>query len=356
MSSGLRSWTLWVGSLLFFLLFTSNVSAQSPGELTIDKTVPFSVITVGIDFDYSIVVENTGDGDLLNVVVSDTLPSELSQTGAATTTQGSCSGTGTVTCNLGTLAGTTSVTITIPVELISVGDGTVENTASATTTTTQDTTDDSDTVEFTTDAADGQDVSITKTADPTIVTSGAQQVTYTLTVNAANIDAIALSPQVVDDIPAPFSLVSVNLVSGSGSCVTADPVVCDLDDLFPSGQAVIEIVVQVSPVAGFPTGCTDSVNTATVTILNDIDTSNNEASATVQVGSDCGATPTPTPTATNSPEPTESPDGGGNNIPTGFLLEGGGCGLTAGGFASGLGWGWSALGMVALAVFRRFRA
>jgi hypothetical protein len=286
------------------------------------------------------------------------------------------------------LAGTSSATITIPVELISVGDGTVENTASATTTTTQDTTDDSDTVEFTTDAADGQDVSITKTADPAIVTSGAQQVTYTLTVDAANIDAIALSPQVVDDIPAPFSLVSVNLVSGSGSCITADPVVCDLDDMFPSGQAVIEIVVQVSPVAGFPTGCTDSVNTATATILNDIDTSNNEASATVQVGSDCGATPTPTPTPTATPIPTDGPDGDGDgvpdtsdncpsvdnpsqadsdedgigdacdgsNIPAGLLLEGGGCGLTASGFAPGLGLGWSALGMLALAVFRRFRA
>ncbi|HEX5035228.1 MAG TPA: DUF11 domain-containing protein [bacterium] len=387
MSKGLRHWTLWMGSFLFFLLFLPlQASAQSPGELTIDKTVEFPVITVGIDFDYTIVVENTGDGDLSNVVVSDSLPPEVSQTGPATSTQGSCSGTGTITCDLGTLAGQASATITVPAELISVGDGTVENTASATTSTTQNTADDSASVEFTTDAADNQLLGITKTADPTVVTAGGQQVTYTLTVTAGNFDAIALSVTVTDDIPAPFSLISADVVSGDGSCSPGDPVLCDLDDMFPNEVVVIEVVVQVPPTAPFPTGCTDSINTAVVASLNDPDLSDNQASATVQVGSDCNPNPTPTPTPTATPVPTDEPDGDDDgvpdtsdncpdvanpsqadadadglgdacdpsNFPAGILIEGSGCALGAG--AAGTPFLWGLFGLLALGLARRFRA
>lgn len=115
------------------------------------------------------------------------------------------------------------------------------------------------------------DLSITKTAAPTLVDVG-ENFTYTLTVtnNGPN-DAIAVL--VSDFLPAGVTLVSA--VASQGDCTGSGPVDCDLGPLANGASATITIVAT-ADVEG------DLVNRADVIgAMIDPDPSNNEAEASV---------------------------------------------------------------------------
>jgi uncharacterized repeat protein (TIGR01451 family) len=96
-------------------------------DLAVTKTAPASV-TVGVQFDYTITVSNSG-GDATGVEVTDELPAGVDYVSASADNGGSCSGTSTVTCTFATLDGGQSATVTITV--VPNGVGPINNSASA---------------------------------------------------------------------------------------------------------------------------------------------------------------------------------------------------------------------------------
>jgi uncharacterized repeat protein (TIGR01451 family) len=90
-------------------------------------------VTVGEELTYSLTVHNAGPGTADDVAVSDTLPTGVTF-GAASASQGTCAELdGVVTCDLGQLASGADATVTITVTPTATG--TLQNTASVTSTT-----------------------------------------------------------------------------------------------------------------------------------------------------------------------------------------------------------------------------
>jgi uncharacterized repeat protein (TIGR01451 family) len=137
---------------------------------------------------YTVVVVNNGPHDAENVVLTDTMPAGTTFN-FATIDKGSCAiGFPLLQCNLGTLAPAEDVTLTVRVT--PGAGGTITNTASVTSDTDDpDTSDNSASATTTVDALDPE-LSLSKSAEPSIYSYPGQVVTYAY--QATNTGNVAL--------------------------------------------------------------------------------------------------------------------------------------------------------------------
>ena len=109
--------------------------SEPPGQiadLSVVKSENFDPITAGDQLTYAISIANFGPGTAENVVLTDPLPAGVAFVNT-TTSAGTCAhDSGVVTCQLGSLAAGASAVVTIVV--VPAAAGTLENTATVTTT------------------------------------------------------------------------------------------------------------------------------------------------------------------------------------------------------------------------------
>jgi uncharacterized repeat protein (TIGR01451 family)/CSLREA domain-containing protein len=250
-------------------------------DLSIAKTGAPNPVTVGGDLTYTLVVGNNGATEAEQVKVVDPLPASVTPL-AATPSQGSCAVAATVTCDLGTVAVGSTVTITIGVRPTVAGSITNVATVASPTNDPRPGNNQATVTTLVTSA----DLSIAKTAAPTVVTVG-QELTYTIVVaNGGATEANAV--RVTDPLPTSVSLVSA--APSQGACTPAGAVTCELGTLPPGASATVRIVVK-------PTAAGPLTNTAAVTSPTfDPNPGNNTASIDVLVTSaDLSVTKTAAP-------------------------------------------------------------
>jgi uncharacterized repeat protein (TIGR01451 family) len=168
--------------------------------------------------------------------VTDTLPAGATYV-SATPSQGSCTGTSTVSCNLGTINNGGNATVTIVVTPTAAG--TLNNTASVTSTTGDPNLGNNSSSTSTT-VNPSADLSITKSDSPDPVVVG-QNLTYSITVTN-NGPTAASAVTVTDTLPGSVTFVSAT--PSQGSCTpSAGTVTCNVGSLAFPGSATISIVV-----------------------------------------------------------------------------------------------------------------
>ncbi len=252
--------------------------AVAQPDLAISKTADRNPAPVGLNFNYNITVTNTGS-PASNTVVTDTLPSQVTLT-ATMTSQGTCSydsGTRTVTCNLGTVSAGSPVNIRLTVKPRE--EGTLDNTASVTTSDTETSTANNSASVNGLPAVKETDLSVQKTAAPNPVFVS-QNVTYTMVVKNNSTVSGATGVVLTDSLPAAMKFVSAT--TSQGSLITPPVgsngiVTANLGSLGIGATATVTVTVSASA-AGVIT------NTATVT-GNESDplAANNTDSATTSV-------------------------------------------------------------------------
>ncbi len=254
-------------------------SAASPNaDLAITKTADRNPAPVELNFNYNITVTNTG-APASNTIVTDPLPSQVTLT-ATMTSQGTCSynsGTRTVTCNLGTVNAGSPVNIRLTVKPRE--EGTLNNTASVTTSATETNTANNSASVNGLPAVKETDLSVQKTASPNPIFVS-QNVTYTLV--AKNNSTVMGATGVVLSDSLPASMKFVSATTSQGSLITppvgsSGIVTANLGALGIGATATVTVTVS-SSAAGVIT------NTATVT-GNESDpvAANNSDSATTTV-------------------------------------------------------------------------
>lgn len=230
-------------------------------------------VLVGQTLTYALDVANLGPFDAPGVVLSDVLPAGVTLV-SVQPSQGTCSGGPTVSCSLGMVAAGGDATVVI--EVIPGTAGRITDTASVTAEATDPDLTNNDaavTVTVYTGQEPRADLSLTKRANATRVSVGAQ-VTYELTVSNAGPDD---APGVVVTDPLPAGMVFVSVTSSQGECTGIETVVCNLGTLAAGASAQVTITV----LAESP-GLMD--NQATVTSdAADLDDSNDSDTATVSV-------------------------------------------------------------------------
>ena len=207
--------------------------------LSIDKSTNETTVTLGSQFDYEIVISNTGNVPLTNVVTTDTLPAELEFVSASPTLHSSSNtSTGNLIWHLGTIAPQKSETITVEVEAIGINPqgGIVTNTAVADSDDTDPPVQDDATVFVAKYALD-----ILKQANATTVTIGD---TFTYGIVVSNIGNDAQSNVVVtDDLPVELEFVSTDTTLHASSSTSTGNLVWHLGTVSPS-QQLIQVTVK----------------------------------------------------------------------------------------------------------------
>jgi uncharacterized repeat protein (TIGR01451 family) len=221
-------------------------SAAAPNpDLAITKTADRNPAPVEFNFNYHITVTNTG-APASNVVVSDPLPSQVTLT-AMTTSQGTCtydSGTKTVTCNLGTVNTGTPVNIQLTVKPRE--EGTLNNTATVSTTDTDSNLNNNSASVNGLPAIKFVDLAVSKSAASDPLFAG-QNETYTITVKNINSPVTATGVALTDTLPASMTFVSAT--TSQGSLVTppvgsTGTVTANLGALAPGATATVTITTK----------------------------------------------------------------------------------------------------------------
>jgi large repetitive protein len=253
---------------------TSNATVGAGADLSIVKAGP-AAASANTNITYSITAGNGGPSNAANVVVTDVLPANttfvsLNQVGATfNCTTPAVGANGTVTCTNASLAPAATTTFTLIVAVSPTAAGSVDNTATITSS-TPDANNANNSSSVSTGIDPGAtDLSITKTTGVTRAGFGAP-VTYTITVTNDG-PSTAFGVTVTDQIPAGTTFVSAT--PSQGACVGTTTVVCNLGTLLPSSSATISLTVTM------PTTPATVSNTATVTAAN-FDTSGNNNTST----------------------------------------------------------------------------
>jgi uncharacterized repeat protein (TIGR01451 family) len=159
-----------------------------------DESAPLSP---GDRLVYTIQVENKGPDIADDVIVVDTLPSEVTYVDAASDPTCAEGPTGTVTCSLGDL-GVTTTSIDIAVDIKSGVDGTINNTATVSSSTPEgnpgDETDDEDT-----DVDSPPTLTVDKTALPTSIDEPGGTVTFSVVVTNTSVEPVTVI-SLTDDV------------------------------------------------------------------------------------------------------------------------------------------------------------
>jgi len=298
---------LLVAVLLAFAL-ALPAQAGTSANLSLTKTDAPDPVLPGSQITYDIVISNSGPDTSEFVSIDDTLPAgttfvDLIISDPTWTCSTPAVGAGgTVSCSKDALEVDTSGPFTLIVEVDSgVAPGTVITNTATSSAETPDPDQAFPTATATTTVGtppQTAEVSVTKTDSPDPVAPGANLV-YTITVtNSGQIDATVA--ELFDALPAETTFVSMPVPAGWACTLPAvgtnDAVSCSTPSLAP-GSVVFTLTVAVdSQVASG----TEIFNTATVSAANDLDKSNNNATAvTTVVGSaDLSVTKT-----SSSPDP-----------------------------------------------------
>lgn len=174
---------------------TVTTDIRTNNNYRISKSGPSS-IKIGDVITYTIIVENTGLGDITGALIKDTLPTSLSSaswtaTGAHGAVPSSASGTGNIDITGDLPASTGKITIVVTATVISTVDNSIVNTA-----TVQVLPDDPISSAKTTTIIKTADVSIVKTGPATVVAG--DDITYTLT--ARNNGPADVSNMIIRDV------------------------------------------------------------------------------------------------------------------------------------------------------------
>jgi len=264
-------------------LSTATITVNCP-EIAIDKTADQGTVSAGDKIGFTITATNTGDGTAHGVTVTDTLPTDagLNWTIDGANSDAGCSiSSGVLTCTWGDVASGASKSVHITSPTTAASCGTVDNTASVTTSNDGSDTDDASvTVEC-------PDVYVTKTADATPVENG-DPIGFLITVGN-NGPATATGVTLTDQLPTNGGLDwSVDLIDGQAPadpspCAIANGTLsCDFGTMEAGDTHTVHLT---SPTDDTSCGAVD--NTAVVDALNEPNTpeatANNEASASLLV-------------------------------------------------------------------------
>ena len=243
----------------------------APANLTVTKTVDAPQVTPGGPVSWTVSVTNNGPGTARNTAVEDTLPAgvtlvSLDVSGA----DGDCSGDPVVLCLLGDLPAGQTATVLIDATVDAGTQGTLTNSAAATTPDESNPTDNVAQVD--TEVVAAADVSVIKTVTGPPVAGGT--VGWTLQVSNAG---PASAPDVVltDALPAGLG----EPVLPDGCTLTAGTVSCPIGELAVGGSVTRVITAPVDAAARGTLA-----NTATVTASPlDLDPANNTSTVTTPI-------------------------------------------------------------------------
>ena len=229
---------------------TTTTLINTRADLAITKSDAPDPAVAGAQVTYTLTVTNNGPSDAAAVTITDPLPAS---TTFASASPGCSNASGTVTCTAGTIAAGATTTRTIIVTVLpTVAAGTViSNTATVAATITDPTPADNTATAITT-ITTGADLSLTKTAPPSVAGTDVM-----FTINVLNNGPSDASDVTITDALEP----ALTFVGASPGCSEASgTVTCVLPQLLAGADVDVTITAAIDP--GF-TG--PLPNTATVT-------------------------------------------------------------------------------------------
>ncbi len=279
----------------------ANNTATASGTLTaisdvsVTKTFSPEAPVAGQNVTYTLITRNDGPSEARDVRLTDPIDPETTVV-SVLSDQGECAvDLGVVECSIGTLAPGAEVTTTVVVEIAAGADAVVQNSASVTSSTPDsDPTNNVDSTSFQPDII--ADLAVTKTPSVTQVAAGGA-VDFTITVTN-NGDSDAVNAVLDDTVPSGFTVTGVATPAGADCSFTDTTVRCTWADL--ADQATATVVVSTVVAADAPAGTT--INTASVASpAEDADTTNNSASAEVEIVQSADLSIAKTAPATGTP-------------------------------------------------------
>ena len=257
-----------------------DVVAKKP-DVTILKTATPQV-AVGEDITYTLTASNAANAATATdqtVTVTDTLPADV-QFKSLSVPAGSgwsCNNASPINCTLNNALAPGQSAPTITVIATALKTGTVTNTGVVGTPDDADTSNNTSTASTVVAAAPQPDVTIKKSATPSVIVG--DPITYHLTVtNDSNIDTDK-TLTVTDSLPAGVDFKSIS--AGNGwNCNNSSPIHCTYAGVLDSGKSAPVITVVGTALAGAVPSVT---NVADVTNPDDSNLNNNEDDATTVV-------------------------------------------------------------------------
>jgi uncharacterized repeat protein (TIGR01451 family) len=243
-------------------------------DLAITKTADRNPAPVDLNFNYNITVSNTGT-PASNTVMTDPLPSQVTLT-ASTTSQGSCSynsGTNTVTCNLGTVIAGAPVNIRLTVKPRS--EGTLNNTATVTTTDTDSNPGNNSASANGIPAVKSVDLLTTMTQSANPIFAGENE-TYSVAVKNLSASNSATGAVLTDVLPASMTFVSATTSQGSlvtPSVGSTGTVTANLGTIAPGATATVTITAKATSAGTVTNSASATSNESDPTPGNNTDSS-----------------------------------------------------------------------------------
>ena len=255
----------------------------SKGAFEANGTTPLlRALNPGDSFDYDVTVINNGPSPAANVVVSDPLPTGIVADPGRPAPAGCTfdAGTNTFTCDIATLAAGDSVLLKLPVQVAASNPGGGETNTATVTSDTPDPDLTSNTARSTVGVATVTDLELTKAVSGPSATVG-DTVTFTMT--ATNLGPNPTGALITDPLPAGMSF------GTSSDCTFSAPnVTCDLGGLAVGASDTATFTATVNSAAAGTT-ITNSASVASEAAgagfpeIDDLDPSNNLASAVLPV-------------------------------------------------------------------------
>ena len=252
---------------------STTVNAQA--DVSVTKTDSPDPINLGAgNITYTITVANAGPSPAASTVLTDTLPAGVTFVSAtAPCTQAA----GTVTCNLGTLA--SGATTVLTVVITPTAAGTLNNTASVSTTVT-DPAAANNSATASTVVNPSANLAVTLADAPDPATQGGN-ITYTANISNAgpsNATGVTLT------MPVPATTTFVSASASAGTCTqAAGTVTCNIGTINNAASATATIVVTATASG------TVNASASVASAVNDPAAANNSAATTTTVNAAAGS-------------------------------------------------------------------
>lgn len=271
---------------------TQNTTINDGADLSTTVTDNADPATAGGNLSYSIVTQNQGPNDAVNVTVVDTLPAEMTFISAGGSGW-SCSAAGqNVTCTRTNIAaGTSAPSINVVGKITGNINGTMTNVVNVSALTGDPDPNNNTTTEDT-QVNIGADLELTKSASSPVVGLG----TVTFTLQARNLGPFQASSVVVSDT-LPANIVYVNATGSGWNCShsgesSGGTVTCTRTTYNVGATDDITITATAPATGGFSNTATISSATADAVIGNN---SGSSVSTVIPDGADLSLTKTKTP-------------------------------------------------------------